>query len=205
MRCVTNGANGSETTAAAGALTPAQRDRLSAALSDLAPGKGSLLPALHRAQHELGWVPRAAMSLIAARLRISEAQVYGPATFYSEFRLTPPPATLLTWCSGPTCRVLGGERIKLILENTLGCRLGENGPGDAYGLWLGQCNGTCEQAPQVWLNGRVLGKLSLAGAARLAQRLREGETAATIAPPPPDAVEIQPALIRRPDAAAEPS
>ncbi|MXY78292.1 MAG: hypothetical protein F4Y94_00985 [Chloroflexi bacterium] len=196
MRPVSNGANGGDG-GQAGALTPAQRDRVVAALAGVEPGKGNLLPALHRVQHELGWVPRAAMALVARRLGISEAQVYGPATFYSEFRLTPPPATLLTWCSGPTCRVLGGERIKLILEETLDCRLGENGPGDGYGLWLGQCNGTCEQAPQVWLNGRVVGKLSLAGAARLARRLRDGETADAIAPPPPDAVEIQPALVRR--------
>ena len=175
----------------------AQRARLRDALAGLESGRAGVLAALHRAQHELGWVPREAMTLIARQLRLTEAQIYGPATFYSEFRLTPPPRTLLSWCSGPACRMLGGERIKTILELTLGCHLGENGPNDDYGLWLGQCNGTCEQAPQVWLNGRVLGKLTLAGSARLAQRLRDGATAETLAPPPPGAVEIQPALIRK--------
>ena len=180
-----------------GLLTPSQSQRLRDLLADLEPGKASVLTALHRAQHELGWVPRGAISLIAGQLRLTDALIYGPATFYSEFRLTPPPATLVAWCSGPTCRVLGGERIKMILEKTLDCELGQNGPNDDYGLWLGQCNGTCEQAPQVWVNGRVVGKLSLAGSARLAQRIRDGESAATIAPPPPGAVEIQPALIRK--------
>lgn len=182
---------------ASGRLDEAQRARLGDALADMEPGRAGVLTALHHAQHALGWVPREAMTAIAKQLRLTEAQIYGPASFYSEFRLTPPPRTLLAWCSGPTCRMLGGERIKTILELTLGCRLGENGPNDEYGLWLGQCNGTCEQAPQLWLNGRVLGKLTLAGSARLAQRLKAGETAETIAPPPPGAVEIQPALIRK--------
>lgn len=179
------------------ALSEAQTQRLRDLLADLEPGKGSVLTALHRAQHELGWLPRGAISLIARELRLTEALVFGPASFYSEFRLTPPPAMLVAWCSGPTCRVLGGERIKLILEQTLDCRLGENGPNDDYGLWLGQCNGTCEQAPQLWVNGRVVGKLSLAEASRLAQRIRQGEGAGTIAPAPENAVEIQPALLRK--------
>ena len=196
---MTNSTNASPAPQAhpAGALDAAQRARLRDLLADIAPGRGGVLSALHRTQHELRWIPREAISVVARQLRLTDAQVFGPASFYSEFRLTPPPRTLVAWCSGPTCRVLGGERIKTILEKTLACRLGENGPNDDYGLWLGQCNGTCEQAPQLWVNGRVVGKLSLAGAARLAQRLRDGETAASIAPAPPNAVEIQPALIRK--------
>lgn len=67
------------------------------------------MPALHLVQEELGWVPREAMALVAKHLRISEAQVYGPVTFYSEFREIPPPRTLIAWCSGPSCRIVGGE------------------------------------------------------------------------------------------------
>ncbi len=173
-------------------------DRLTRRLAELPRERGQLLRALHLAQEELGWVPREAMGPIAKQLRISEAQVYGPASFYSEFRLTPPPRTLVSWCSGPACRMLGGERMRRILEAELGCGLGENGPGDAYGLWLGQCNGSCEQAPQLWVNGRVVGRLSLAGTARLARRIRAGEE---VAPAPEEAVEIQPVARARAEAA----
>ena len=141
------------------------------------------MPALHLVQEELGWVPREAMRIVARHLRLSEAQVYGPVTFYSEFRETAPPRTLVVWCSGPSCRIVGGEPIKTVLEVELGCRLGENGPDDAYGLWLGQCNGTCERAPQVWVNGRVVGPLGVAEAVRLARRVKAGES---VAPPEGD-------------------
>ena len=140
-----------------------------------------MLPALHLVQEELGWIPREAITIVAKHLRLSEAQVYGPVTFYSEFREIPPPSTLVVWCSGPSCRIVGGGSIKAVLEAELGCRLGENGPDDAYGLWLGQCNGTCERAPQVWVNGRVIGPLSVVEAVRLARRVKAG---AQVVPPP---------------------
>ncbi len=176
-------------------------DRLQSQLETLPREQGQLLPALHLAQEELGWVSRGAMTLIARRLKLTEAQVYGPATFYSEFRLSPPPQTLVTWCSGPTCRVLGGDRVRGILEATLGCAMGENGPDDRYGLWFGQCNGSCEQAPQIWVQGRVVGRLTLAQTARLARKIKAGEAVVSA---PAEAVEIQPlprARAERPAAA----
>ena len=112
-------------------------EQLRLLLDALPREQGQLLRALHLTQHELGWISREAMALIARRLKLTEAQVYGPATFYSEFRFSPPPETQVTWCSGPTCRVLGGDRIRGILEATLACAMGENGPDDRYGLWLG--------------------------------------------------------------------
>ncbi len=172
-------------------------ERIGELLARLPRERGQLLPALHLVQEELGWVPREAMRLVARHLRLTEAQVFGPASYYSEFRFSPPPRTLVTWCSGPSCRVLGGERVRRILEAELGCRLGENGPNDGYGLWLGQCNGTCERAPQVWVNGRVVGPLSLAQTVRLARRVRAGEAVAPVAPALAEAVTIQPSLHRR--------
>ena len=73
-------------------------ERLAGLLQQLPRGQGQILPALHLAQETLGWIPPGAVRLIAKRLRVTEAQVYGPATFYAEFRHSPPPATLLTWC-----------------------------------------------------------------------------------------------------------
>ena len=171
-------------------------ERVAGLLAEVPRERGQLLRALHLVQEELGWLPREALALVAKHLRLAEAEVYGPASYYSEFRLSQPPRTLVTWCSGPACRVLGGDRMRAILEAELGCRLGENGPDGAYGLWLGQCNGTCERAPQVWVNGRVVGGLSLAETVRLARRVKAGEE---VAPPPEGAVTIQP--LARPRAA----
>jgi NADH:ubiquinone oxidoreductase subunit E len=140
---------------------------------DFKPHDGDLLGALHAVQHRYGYVPKLAMRVVARQLRLSEAKVYGAATFYSEFRLTPPPETLIGWCGGPACRLKNGDGIRRALEAELGIGMGENTPDNRLGLHLAQCNGTCEHAAQVWVDGRVVGPLDAAAAVRLARELRD--------------------------------
>jgi len=142
-------------------------------IRDFKPGDGDLLAALHRIQHHYGYIPKIAMRVVARQLRLSEARVYGAVTFYSEFRLIPPPRTLIGWCSGPACRINGGDNVRKILEAELGIAMGENTDGDRLGLHLAQCNGTCEHAPQVWVNGDVVGPLTSAETVRLVRDLKD--------------------------------
>jgi NADH-quinone oxidoreductase subunit E len=137
------------------------------------PEDGDLLAALHAVQHHYGYIPRPAIGVVARQLRLSEARVYGAITFYSEYRLTPPPQVLVGWCSGPACRLKGGDHVRKVLEAELGIALGENTEDNRLGLHLAQCNGTCEHAAQVWVNGDVVGPLTAADAVRLARRLKE--------------------------------
>ena len=139
---------------------------------DFKPADGDLLGALHAVQHRYGYVPKIAMKVVARQLRLSEARVYGAATFYSEFRLTSPPETLISWCSGPTCRLKGGDRIRQALETELGIGMGQNTPDNKLGLHFGQCNGTCEHAAQVWVDGKVRGPLTAADAVKLVRELK---------------------------------
>jgi NADH:ubiquinone oxidoreductase subunit E len=141
-------------------------------IRDCKPGDGDLLAALHAVQHRYGYVPKIAMSVIARQLRLSEARVYGATTFYSEFRLTAPPERLIGWCSGVICRLKGGEHVRRVLEAELGFGMGENSPDNRLGLHLAQCNGTCDHAPQVWLDGEVVGPLTAAGTVRLCRDLK---------------------------------
>ena len=140
---------------------------------DFKPGDGDLLAALHTVQHHYGYIPKPAIAVIARQFRLSEAKVYGAVTFYSEYRLTPPPQVLIGWCSGPACRLKGGDRTRSVLEAELGIALGENTEDNRLGLHLAQCNGTCEHAAQVWVNGDVVGPLTAADTVRLARRLKE--------------------------------
>lgn len=146
-------------------------------LDGLAPGEGDLLEALHRIQHHYGYVPKPAIPAVAQHLRLSEARVYGAITYYSEFRETPPAETMISWCSGPACFIKGGANVRTVLETLLGCTLGENTPDMKLGLHLGQCNGTCDNAPQVWVNGEVVGPLSAADTVELVKKLQRGEKA----------------------------
>ena len=159
-----------------GAVQPTEAVlEVQALLEGLAPGEGDLLEALHRVQHRYGYVPREAIPGVAKHLRLPPARVYGALTFFSEFRQTPPPEVLVSWCSGPSCYIKGGANIRTVLETMLGCGLGENTPDNKLGLHLGQCNGTCDNAPQVWVNGEVVGPLSTADTVDLVNRLKSGD------------------------------
>jgi len=142
-------------------------------LEGLFPGEGDLLEALHRVQHRYGYVPKAAIPAVAQHLRLPESRVYGAVTFYTEFRQTPPPETVISWCSGPACFIKGGEGIRSVLEKLLDCGMGENTSDNRLGLHLGQCYGTCDHAPQVWVDGKVVGPLTASKTVELVKGLRE--------------------------------
>ena len=141
-------------------------------IAEFKSGNADLLPALHKVQHRYGYIPKESMAVVARQLRLGEAHVYGAVTFYSELRITPPPETRIDWCSGPACRLKGGENVRLVLETVLGIGMEENTAGDKLGLHLAQCNGTCDFAPQLWVDGKVVGPLTVADTIRLARELR---------------------------------
>jgi NADH:ubiquinone oxidoreductase subunit E len=141
-------------------------------VSEFEPGRGHVLPALLKVQEKYGWVSAQAMDVIARQLVSTPALIFGAATFYSDIRISPPPETEISWCSGPTCRLLGGDRIREAMQHVLDLPLGGHSEDHRYGLHLGQCNGTCHEAPMVWVNGKVTGPLTVAGAIKLAREVR---------------------------------
>ena len=142
-------------------------------VAEFKPGNADLLRALHKVQHRYGYIPKESMAVVARQLRLGEAHVYGTVTFYSELRLTPPPRTRIDWCSGPACRIKGGEHVRTALESVLESGMEENTPDDSLGLYLAQCNGTCDFAPQIWVGGKVVGPLTAADTIKLARELKE--------------------------------
>jgi NADH:ubiquinone oxidoreductase subunit E len=141
-------------------------------VAEFKPGDADLLSALHKIQHRYGYVPKESMAVVARQLHVSEAHVYGAVTFYAELRTIPQPETRIDWCSGPACRLKGGENVRRALESTLGITMEENTPDNKLGLHLAQCNGTCDFAPQVWVNGKVVGPLSAAETIRMAREMK---------------------------------
>ena len=164
-------------------------------VSEFKPDSGHLLACLHKIQHHFGYIPPDAVKTVARQMRMTAAAVFGTISFYSEFRTTPPPETLINWCSGPACRMKGGEDIRRVMEAVLGVGMEESTPDNRVGLHLAQCEGSCEYGPLVWLRrrgahpegpdaplmadrGEVVGPLSVPDAVQLARRLKDGDGSA---------------------------
>ena len=164
-------------------LETESRAQIRALIADLRPDHGDLLAALHRVQHEYGYLSREAMEVVGEQLHLFAAQVYGAASYYEEFRFEPPAAVDIRWCSGPACRARNGGGIRDAMLATLGVPMDGQTENGRVGIRLGQCIGTCEVAPQVWIEERathtneVVGNLNAAKAITLARALRDGATA----------------------------
>ncbi len=155
--------------------------RVRALVADLRPNNGDLLAALHRVQHEFGYLSREAMEVIGEQLDLFPAHVYGAASYYEEFRFEPPAHTNIRWCSGPACRLRNANGIRDALLASLELDdLNEQTEDGRVGVIMGQCNGACEVAPMVWLESHEthtiepVGGMSAARAVRMARALRDG-------------------------------
>ena len=148
---------------------------LRALLTEFEPGRGHLMPALHKVQDTYGWISRPAIDAVARQLKTTPALVYGSITYYYDFLTHPPPEREIAWCSGPACRLRGGDRIREALQHTLELPLGGVSPDGKYGFHNGQCIGTCHEAPQVWLDGKIVGNLTVSKAIELGRRVRGSE------------------------------
>jgi NADH:ubiquinone oxidoreductase subunit E len=154
-----------------------------ALVADLRPDDADLLEGLHRVQHRYGYVSAEAMEVIGQQLRLAPAHVYGTVTYYADFRTEPPAPVVVGWCSGPACRLRNGAGIRDAMLAVLGTELGERTDDGRIEVDVQQCDGSCERAPQIWIDGRVVGNLNAAEGVRIARRLQAGEEPAQVGDP----------------------
>jgi NADH-quinone oxidoreductase subunit E len=117
----------------------------------------SLLQAVQRKQ---GFISQESVRRISLFLKISEAQIFGVASFYSQFRFTRPGDHTLRVCQGTACHVQGGEQLTQEAEKILGVAPGETTPDNHFDFQEVACLGCCAQASVVEIDGKVYGKMT---------------------------------------------
>lgn len=108
---------------------------------------GDLIPLLQHVQAESGYISEEATAHVARFLRMSENVVFGVASFYSQFRFTPPGRHSVKVCLGTACHVRGGEILSRTLERDLGIFPGQTTADRRYDLQRVACLGCCALAP----------------------------------------------------------
>ena len=124
----------------------------------------TLLSSLLAVQDELGYVPEEAIEEVASFTGSTINDVWGVASFYTNFRFTPPGAHVVEVCWGPSCHVQGAmETIGAVFE-----ALGLDDEGDtkdgAVTLRYNTCLGACSQGPVISVDHHLIGRLSPDGA-----------------------------------------
>ena len=156
--------------------TDEMRERIRAALTSQRRPTVTVLSSLLAAQDELGYLPDEAIEEVAAHTDASINDVWGVASFYTNFRFTPPAEHLVEVCWGPTCHVVGAAELLQQVQDALGL-IGEGDTKDnKVTLKYNTCLGACSQAPVMSIDHHLRGRLTLDLARELVTGLVDGDS-----------------------------
>lgn len=113
--------------------------------------KSALLPVLHLAQEQFGWLSAETMDYVASLLKIEPIEVYEVATFYSMYNLKPVGKYMFEVCQTGPCMVRGCDDIIAYIGEKLSIKPGETTSDGMFTLKTVECLGACGYAPMMQL------------------------------------------------------
>ena len=139
--------------------TAAKMEELKAFIEANKNVDGPLMPIMQKAQESFGYLSLEVMTLIADALDIPVSKVYGVATFYAQFSLTPKGDNIIQVCTGTACYVKGAQAVLDEVKNQLGIESGETTEDGKFSIQDTRCLGCCGLAPVMTINNDVYGRL----------------------------------------------
>jgi NADH-quinone oxidoreductase subunit E len=143
--------------------TPSQEDMSTVvqAIMDRYDGNASfLIPMMQDLQGQVGYLPKEALKLLAARLGAPLTRVYAVATFYRSFSLAPRGAHAITLCMGTVCYLKGADKVAKAIQQTIGCAAGETSADGRFSFLPVNCLGACALAPVMVVDGTYYDKVT---------------------------------------------
>ncbi|HZX62115.1 MAG TPA: NADH-quinone oxidoreductase subunit NuoE [Bacteroidales bacterium] len=138
--------------------------------------KGNMIPLLQGTQEIYGYLPRVAFEKIASETGLNQSEMFGVATFYSQFRLKPGGKHIIKVCHGTACHVQNAKEISEALEEALKIRNGETTEDRFFTLESVACLGCCSLAPVMMIVDQTYGKLTGNEAMKIVKNIRITES-----------------------------
>lgn len=132
-----------------------------------------LIAVLHRTQELYGYLPTDVMDEISQEMAIPTAHIWGVATFYHYFNLTPPGEHVISVCLGTACYVRGAGEILQTIKDELKIDVGEVTEDGLFSLQPARCLGACGLAPVVMIDETIHGELTPKKATQLLNQYRK--------------------------------
>ena len=140
--------------------TQAQADELLRVIEELKDQEGSLMPIMQKAQDIYGYLPIEVQTMISDATGHPLEEIYGVATFYSMFNLSPKGRYRISVCLGTACYVKGAAAVLNAVEQKLGIVPGAITPDGKFSLDSCRCVGACGLAPVMMVGSDVYGRLT---------------------------------------------
>ncbi len=117
--------------------------------------RANVIPILQKVQGKWGYLSEESIYHISRFLGITENEVFGVATFYAQFRFTPPGDHSIRVCLGTACYVRGIERVLAKLKEKLKINVGETTEDRKFSIDVVHCLGCCAIAPVMMIDEEV--------------------------------------------------
>ena len=139
--------------------TPEQHDELMAIIAECKDDESMLMHVMQEAQRIYGYLPFEVQLTIANGMDVPLEKVYGVATFYAQFSLSPKGKYNISVCLGTACYVKGAQEILDEICAQLGIEAEECTEDGKYSVTACRCIGACGLAPVLTVNDDVYGRL----------------------------------------------
>ena len=136
----------------------ALRPRVARAIASQPQRTVTVLSSLLAVEEELGYIPPQAVEEVATRQGVTVNDVWAVASFYTNFRFTPPGRHVVEVCWGPTCHLMGAQGLLERVQNALGLDGEGDTPDGNVTLKYNTCLGACAQAPVVATDHHLYGR-----------------------------------------------
>ncbi len=123
--------------------------------------KGNLIQILQEVQRAEGYIPAEALDSISNHLWISRSEIFGVASFYSQFKFNPPGRHSIKICLGTACHVQGGDFLLNALHSEIGIAPNETTEDGRFDLERVACLGCCALAPVVMIDETIYSNMSV--------------------------------------------
>lgn len=135
--------------------------------------RSNLIPILQDLQEVYGYLPEEALKEVSDHISIPMSSVYGVATFYNQFRLTPLGKNIIRVCRGTACHVKNSANILTTIENELGICAGHTTRDKLFTLETVACIGACSIAPVININDEYYGRITIKEIPKIINKYRK--------------------------------
>jgi NADH:ubiquinone oxidoreductase subunit E len=149
-------------------------DKINRIINSNSYEKSALIMILQEIENSCGYLPAWTLKHVSEKLGVPLIQVYGVASFYDAFHLTPRGKHLIRVCLGTACYLKGSPRVLEAVGKELGIKDGETSADRTFSLQSVHCVGACALAPVMTVGERYFDKMTPTKVRGVLKRVLDG-------------------------------
>ena len=137
--------------------------------------RDSLIPILQKLQEKEGFLSKESVEKLSKYINVPTSKIYGVATFYNQFKFSPPGKYHIQVCRGTACHVLGSATVLSEIENALKIKTDQTTTDGLFSIEVVACIGACGLAPVISINGEFYAKVTTESIHKILKSYKEKE------------------------------